>query len=117
MFLVWTKNFLSVDISHLLIKCQSLINEVNCWVECFYRVVSGGLNGELGAPLISTQEMIAAWRLIGGCWGPPADALVRLSSLRGIVLHDTARAGGGNARRPACLAAIPPRRALAAVAR
>jgi hypothetical protein len=33
----------------------------DCWIECYYRVVSGGLNGELGLPQITREEMVAAW--------------------------------------------------------
>lgn len=36
-------------------------NASDCWLQCYYRVVSGGTYGQYGNGTISQAEMVAAW--------------------------------------------------------
>ena len=55
----------------------------DCWLDCYYRIVSGGTYGQYGSPQITRTEMIAAWSQglkssnvsAGGCPAlPPGDS-------------------------------------------
>ena len=35
----------------------------DCWLDCYYQVVSGGTQGQDGLPTITQQEMVDAWSL------------------------------------------------------
>lgn len=57
------------------------VDASDCWLDCYYRIVSGGTYGQYGAPQISRAEMIAAWSqglkssnvAAGGCPALPPD--------------------------------------------
>jgi len=39
------------------------VSASDCWLDCFYRIVSGGTNGQFGKPLITQEELVTAWSL------------------------------------------------------